>query len=51
VLKDMVSTIPTHEPDSSCFPNKSIVKKNHRHKEQSNSDLNFTNKRLMQAHI
>jgi hypothetical protein len=44
VLKDRVSFVPTHEPTQVVL-NKSIVKKNRRHKEQINSDLNFTNKR------
>jgi len=44
ILKDRVSSIPTVEPIR-VVPNKSVIKKNHRHKEQSYSDLNFSNKR------
>jgi hypothetical protein len=44
VLKDRVSPTPTVEPTQG-FLNKSIVKKNRKHKEQGNSDLSFVNKR------
>jgi hypothetical protein len=48
VLKDMIPIVPIHEPTQVVL-NKSIVKKNRRHKEQSNSDLNLANKRIKQA--
>jgi hypothetical protein len=44
VLKDKIPTVPIHEPTQVVL-NKSIVKKNGRHKKQSNPDVNFTNKR------
>jgi hypothetical protein len=44
VLKDRNPPVPINEPTQGVL-NKSIVKKNRKHKEQSNSDLNFTNKR------
>jgi hypothetical protein len=44
VLKDRVCSIPTVEPIQ-FVPNESVIKKKSRHKEQSNSDLNFSNKR------
>jgi hypothetical protein len=44
VLKYRIPTVPIHE-QTQVVVNKSIVKKNRRHKEQINSDLNFTNKR------
>jgi hypothetical protein len=44
VLKDRVSSAPTVESTQGVLK-KSIVKKNHKHKEQSNSDLSFVNKR------
>ena len=43
-LKDRIPIVPTHEPIQVVL-NKSIVKKSRKHKEQSNSELNFTNKR------
>jgi hypothetical protein len=48
VLKERVSPAPTVEPTRGFF-NKSIVKKNCRQKEQSNSDLNLANKRIKQV--
>ena len=44
VLKDRVSSTPTIEPTQGVM-NKSIVKKNRKHKGHSNSDLSFVNKR------
>ena len=48
MVKDKFPMVPIHEPTQVVL-NKSIVKKNRRHKEQSNSDLNLANKRIEQA--
>jgi hypothetical protein len=45
VLKDRVPFVPTVEPIG-VVPNELVIKKNRRHKEHSNFDLNFSNKRL-----
>jgi hypothetical protein len=44
VLKDIVSSALTIEPTQGVM-NKSILKKNRKHKGRSNSDLSFVNKR------
>jgi hypothetical protein len=48
VLKDINPIVPIHDLTHVVL-NKWIVKKNRKHKEQSNSDLNFTNKRIKRA--